>query len=105
MSVDEGDDASRRHPMLPVSPAGISAHPASGTACQSYKVVGERGSGVRHSVDSTGSTQADRIASQSMIPKKPAPDLIRGRNRFSERIMLKQESETMIPIQPGRIAV
>jgi hypothetical protein len=25
----------------------------------------------------------------SMIPKKPAPDLIRGGNRFSEKIMLK----------------
>jgi hypothetical protein len=27
-----------------------------------------------------------------MIPKKPAPDLIRGGNRFSEKIMLKQEA-------------
>jgi hypothetical protein len=27
---------------------------------------------------------------QSMIPKKPAPDLIRGGNRFSEKIMLHQ---------------
>jgi hypothetical protein len=26
-----------------------------------------------------------------MIPKKPAPDLIRGGHRFSEKIMLKQE--------------
>jgi len=25
-----------------------------------------------------------------MIPKKPAPDLIRGGYRFSEKIMLKQ---------------
>jgi hypothetical protein len=25
-----------------------------------------------------------------MIPKKPAPDLIRGGNRFSEKIMRKQ---------------
>jgi len=24
-----------------------------------------------------------------MIPKKPAPDLIRGGNRFSDKIMLK----------------
>jgi hypothetical protein len=24
---------------------------------------------------------------KSMIPKKPAPDLIRGGNRFSEKIM------------------
>jgi hypothetical protein len=30
-----------------------------------------------------------------MIPKKPAPDLIRGVKRFSEKIMLKQGS--MIP--------
>jgi hypothetical protein len=28
---------------------------------------------------------------RSMIPKKPAPDLIRGGNRFSEKIMLKQK--------------
>jgi len=27
---------------------------------------------------------------QSMIPKKPAPDLIRGAQRFSEKIMLRQ---------------
>jgi len=25
-----------------------------------------------------------------MIPKKPAPDLIRGGNRFSDKIMLKK---------------
>ena len=25
-----------------------------------------------------------------MLPKKPAPDLIRGGNRFSDKIMLKQ---------------
>ena len=29
-----------------------------------------------------------------MIPKKPAPDLIRGGYRFSEKIMLKQRSRT-----------
>jgi hypothetical protein len=28
-----------------------------------------------------------------MIPKKPAPDLIRGVQRFSEKIMLKQEAK------------
>jgi hypothetical protein len=27
-----------------------------------------------------------------MIPKKPAPDLIRGGYRFSEKIMLQQKS-------------
>jgi len=27
-----------------------------------------------------------------MIPKKPAPDLIRGENRFSEKIMLEQKA-------------
>jgi len=32
-----------------------------------------------------------RFGLQSMIPKKPAPDLIRGGNRFSEKIMLQQE--------------
>ncbi len=26
-----------------------------------------------------------------MIPKKPAPDLIRGGNRFSDKIMLKDD--------------
>jgi hypothetical protein len=28
-----------------------------------------------------------------MIPKKLAPDLIRGGNRFSEKIMLKQKQQ------------
>jgi hypothetical protein len=31
-----------------------------------------------------------------MIPKKPAPDLIRGGYRFSEKIMLKQKASTLI---------
>jgi hypothetical protein len=31
-----------------------------------------------------------RHVAWSMIPKKPAPDLIRGGHRFSEKIMLKQ---------------
>ena len=30
-----------------------------------------------------------RLTRSNMIPKKPAPDLIRGGNRFSEKIMLK----------------
>jgi hypothetical protein len=30
-------------------------------------------------------------AAQSMIPKKPAPDLIRGGYRFSEKIMLQHK--------------
>jgi hypothetical protein len=29
-----------------------------------------------------------------MIPKKPAPDLIRGGYRFSEKIMLKQRKQS-----------
>jgi len=29
-----------------------------------------------------------------MIPKKPAPDLIRGGYRFSEKIMLKYRAAT-----------
>jgi len=28
-----------------------------------------------------------------MIPKKPAPDLIRGGNQFSEKIMRKHQNE------------
>jgi len=31
-----------------------------------------------------------RRESWSMIPKKPTPDLIRGGNRFSEKIMLQE---------------
>ena len=30
----------------------------------------------------------------SMIPKKPAPDLIRGMQRFSEKIILEQSCVT-----------
>jgi hypothetical protein len=33
---------------------------------------------------------------QSMIPKMPAPDLIRGGNRFSEKIMLKQKEKRRV---------
>jgi hypothetical protein len=29
-----------------------------------------------------------------MIPQKPAPDLIRGGNRFSDKIMLKRSNYT-----------
>jgi len=39
-----------------------------------------------------------------MIPKKPAPDLIRSGNRFSEMIMLTQELDRD-PIKPNRIRV
>jgi len=31
-----------------------------------------------------------------MIPKKPAPDLIRGGYRFSEKIMLQQSEKIML---------
>jgi hypothetical protein len=31
-----------------------------------------------------------------MIPKKPAPDLIRGGHRFSEKIMLQQQRRNRI---------
>jgi hypothetical protein len=31
-----------------------------------------------------------------MIPKKPAPDLIRGAKRFSEKIMLEQTEELRV---------
>ena len=46
-----------------------------------------------------------------MIPKKPAPDLIRGGNRFSEKIMLKHmmdgqsRANTMLASQPVNIAI
>jgi hypothetical protein len=33
-----------------------------------------------------------------MIPKKPAPDLIRGANRFSDKIMLKKKNLDDDPI-------
>ena len=32
-----------------------------------------------------------------MIPKKPAPDLIRGGHRFSEKIMREKKGYTSIP--------
>jgi hypothetical protein len=38
-----------------------------------------------------GGAGAPRRALQSMIPKKPAPDLIRGGSRFSEKIMLQRK--------------
>ena len=37
-----------------------------------------------------------------MIPKKPAPDLIRGGRRFSEKIMLKLKNYTAIRPAPTR---
>jgi hypothetical protein len=40
-----------------------------------------------------------------MIPKKPAPDLIRGGNRFSEKIMLLQNVRDAALIQPKAIVV
>jgi len=33
-----------------------------------------------------------------MIPKKPAPDLIRGGSLFSEEIMLEHDPEKWIPV-------
>jgi hypothetical protein len=32
------------------------------------------------------------LQENSMIPKRPAPDLIRGGNRFSEKIMLRKKA-------------
>jgi hypothetical protein len=40
---------------------------------------------------------------QSMIRKKPVPDLVRGRNRFSEKIMLHQISERTRELSPKRL--
>jgi hypothetical protein len=34
-----------------------------------------------------------------MIPKKPAPDLIGGGNRFSEKIMLKRKTSGSVTIR------
>ena len=49
---------------------------------------GEPGHGRVSASASTGDkagAEADQDASKSMIPKKPAPDLIRGGYRFSEK--------------------
>jgi hypothetical protein len=40
-----------------------------------------------------------------MIPKKPAPDMIRGGYRFSEKIMLKTKSWCHDPLQLKWISV
>jgi hypothetical protein len=40
-----------------------------------------------------------RALLQSMIPKKPAPDLIRGGHRFSEKIMLEQRSWNVMMVR------
>jgi hypothetical protein len=45
--------------------------------------AGERAGAVQY-------TNGRSAATQSMIPKKPAPDVIRGGYRFSEKIMLQQ---------------
>ena len=44
-------------------------------------------------------------AAKSKIPKKPAPDLIRGGNRFSVKIMLKTKNLDRNPIQLNWITV
>jgi hypothetical protein len=45
-----------------------------------------------------GEGRSDKIMLKlkSMIPKKPAPDLIRGGNRFSEQIMLEQKARAWL---------
>ena len=35
------------------------------------------------------------LTANRMIPKKPAPDLIRGGNRFSDKIMLKRNAQSL----------
>jgi len=40
-----------------------------------------------------------------MIPKKLAPDLIRGGNRFSEKTMLQRNIQTVIRFELDRIMV
>jgi hypothetical protein len=39
------------------------------------------------------------VRTRSVIPKELAPDFIRGGNRFSERIMLKQKNLDHEPIR------
>jgi hypothetical protein len=53
--------------------------------------------GLRNATTRPGNRKAVRsLANQSMIPKEPAPDLIRGGDRFSEKIMLKQRTRLLI---------
>jgi hypothetical protein len=49
-------------------------------------------------IPKSGYRFSDKIMLQqkSMIPKKPAPDLIRGGYRFSEEIMLQQLCHTAV---------
>ncbi len=37
----------------------------------------------------------DAVGPQSMIPKKPVPDLIRDGHRFSDKIMLKSQKKVL----------
>jgi hypothetical protein len=41
------------------------------------------------------------MAVQGMIPKKPAPDPIRGGRRFSEKIMPKQKARALSLLIPA----
>jgi hypothetical protein len=41
------------------------------------------------------------LQQKSMIPKKPAPDLIRGGHRFSEEIMLQHKEHDPEKACPG----
>jgi hypothetical protein len=46
--------------------------------------------------EKVGSRFGHICGGQGMIPKKPAPDLIRGVQRFSEKIMPKLEKERRV---------
>jgi hypothetical protein len=48
---------------------------------------------------------APEQAAWSMIPKKPAPDLIRGENWFSEQDHGQTKSRTTIPVQLDRMMI
>jgi len=53
-----------------------------------FRVMGREPGGVLHDGDEPA--RALGRCAIGMIPKKPAPDLIRGGYRFSEKIMLQQ---------------
>jgi hypothetical protein len=51
----------------------------------------ERAAGIEPATDGLEDrgSASELYPRKSMIPKKPAPDVIRGGNRFSEKIMLQ----------------
>ena len=62
------------------------------------------GEGAKSMIRKSGSrfSEEDHAPSKSMIRKKPAPDLIRGRSRFSEKTMLHPGSQSANRFNPNR---